>query len=45
MEGWTDGRTHARIQDYLSWRGVGGGGGGSRADGLNTGSAHGTNTY
>ena len=28
MEGWTDGRTHARIQDYLLWRGVGGGGGG-----------------
>ena len=41
MDGWTAGRTQARIQDFLS----GEGGGGSRPDRQNTGSAHGTNTY
>ena len=42
MDGWTAGRTQAQIQDFFV---RGRGGGGSRPDGQNTGSAHGTNTY
>ena len=38
FNGWTAGRTHVRIQEFLS-------GWGSRPDGKNTGSAHGTHTH